>query len=364
MRMRGPLKRLFVSTDAVGGVWRYSMELCSAWSASGLTTTLAVVGPNPTDAQRREAAAIPRLDLIETGLPLDWTARHAATLEEAAHALAGMAESCGADSVHLHAPAFVGEARWHTPAVAVIHSCLLTWWHAMREAPAPPEFSASIGATAKGLRTAGAVIAPSRAFANAVRSAYRLSRSVAVVHNGRRPMALPDRVRESGVFAAGRLWDDAKNIRMLDSAAAGLAAHVGAAGALAAPGDRPVRLSHIRHAGVLNEVELASHLAGNSVFAGLSLYEPFGLSVLEAAQSGMALVLADIPVFRELWDGAAIFVDGRDVDSIRLGLTQALLEPAPLARLASIRALAFDSQTMAATTLAVHAGLCNVEVCR
>jgi hypothetical protein len=35
--------------------------------------------------------------------------------------------------------------------------------------------------------------------------------------------------------------------------------------------------------------------------------EPFGLAVLEAAQAGCPLVLSDLPGFRELWDGAALF---------------------------------------------------------
>jgi glycosyltransferase involved in cell wall biosynthesis len=45
-----------------------------------------------------------------------------------------------------------------------------------------------------------------------------------------------------------------------------------------------------------------------AIFAGPSRYEPFGLAVVEAAASGAALVLSDIPTFRELWDGAALFV--------------------------------------------------------
>ena len=40
-------------------------------------------------------------------------------------------------------------------------------------------------------------------------------------------------------------------------------------------------------------------------------YEPFGLSVLEAAHAGCALVLSDIPTHREMWGGAAIFVQPR-----------------------------------------------------
>jgi len=47
-----------------------------------------------------------------------------------------------------------------------------------------------------------------------------------------------------------------------------------------------------------------------------ALYEPFGLSVLEAASAGCALLLSDIPTFRELWDGAAIFFDHHDTGAL------------------------------------------------
>ena len=60
------------------------------------------------------------------------------------------------------------------------------------------------------------------------------------------------------------------------------------------------------HAALLGEMESAS------VFVSPALYEPFGLSVLEAASAGCALLLSDIPTFRELWDGAAAFFDPRD----------------------------------------------------
>jgi glycosyltransferase involved in cell wall biosynthesis len=35
--------------------------------------------------------------------------------------------------------------------------------------------------------------------------------------------------------------------------------------------------------------------------------------VVEAAISGAALVLSDIPTFRELWDGAALFIGADDI---------------------------------------------------
>src|SRR3546814_15067984 len=52
------------------------------------------------------------------------------------------------------------------------------------------------------------------------------------------------------------------------------------------------------------------------IFVSPSLYEPFGLAVLEAAMSGCALLLSDIPTFRELWDGAAVFTPAGDSDAL------------------------------------------------
>jgi glycosyltransferase involved in cell wall biosynthesis len=64
--------------------------------------------------------------------------------------------------------------------------------------------------------------------------------------------------------------------------------------------------------GDLRHDELRSRMQHASIFVSPALYEPFGLSVLEAASAGCALVLSDIPTFRELWDGAALFVDPQD----------------------------------------------------
>ncbi len=357
--MRRAMTRILVTTDAVGGVWRYSMELCSAWAERGIDIVLAVLGPAASAAQRREAAAIPGLVLLETGLSLDWTAGDVQELEQVCEDLAAIARRQAVSSVHLHAPALLGHADWPVPVVAVIHSCLLSWWQALRSGPPPEEFLWKIQATARGLRRAHAVAAPSAAFAQAVRHAYQLGRSIAVVHNGRRPLPLPALARTPGIFAAGRLWDEAKNASGLDRAAAALRVPVSAAGSVRAPDGSRITLRHTRELGVLNDDRLAEHLARNTVFAGLSLYEPFGLAVLEAAQSGMALVLSDRLVFRELWDQAAIFVDPASTESITAGLGEALHNPAPLARAARLRALAFGRDSMASATLHMHGLVCG-----
>jgi glycosyltransferase involved in cell wall biosynthesis len=96
-------------------------------------------------------------------------------------------------------------------------------------------------------------------------------------------------------------------------------------------------------------------LAARPVFVSAATFEPFGLAVLEAAAAGCALVLSDIPTFRELWDGAAMFAPPGDAMAFE-GAVHALLANAPLRErmgaAAASRALRY---TPAATARAMSA---------
>ena len=93
------------------------------------------------------------------------------------------------------------------------------------------------------------------------------------------------------------------------------------------------------------------------MFASAARYEPFGLAVLEAAQSGLALVLADRPGFRELWDGAALFADPADPDAFTAAMRQALDSPEPWGWRAASRAARYPAAAMVEATAALHRGL-------
>ena len=346
--LTGRADRLLVTTDAVGGVWRYAVELSAALAARRVAVVLANMGPPASPAQRAEAEAIPGVILVETTLPLDWTAPDPDALARARAGLRALAVRFGVRSVHLHAPALVGAEPWPVPVVVVAHSCVGTWWRTLRGGPLPADLAWRAAATGEGLRWADVAVAPSGAFAEALRDQYGIER-VEVIHNGRRPV--PDAAPVArAVLAAGRLWDEAKGMAALDRAAATLDAPVRAAGPVRGPGGTAT-FAHLDLLGALDESGMAQARSAATVFAAPSRYEPFGLAALEAAQAGQALVLADIPTFRELWDGAALFASD---DDLAAALRSALDDPAPLAARARARAGRYTAELMAARTLALH----------
>ena len=142
--------KLLMTADAVGGVWHYATELAGALRPHGVETTIAVLGPSPSEDQRRAVPA--GIEVIDTGLPLDWLAEGPAPVHEAAARLAALASEIGADVAHLNSPTLAGAARLPCPVVAVAHGCIGTWWDAAEAAPLPAAFDWQVADDARGAR--------------------------------------------------------------------------------------------------------------------------------------------------------------------------------------------------------------------
>ena len=346
--------RLLLVTDAVGGVWVYSLELARALRPLGVETLLAVLGSSPSAGRREEAAGF---TLIDTGLPLDWAETSAAELRRAGEQLALIALRQGVDVMQTSSAAHVPPSDCETPCVAVQHSCVASWWAAVKGTPLPPEFVWRRDLVQAGLERAAAIVAPTAAFGDETARIYKPSAGVITVHNGRRMPAQRELPRGDFVFTAGRLWDEGKNVATLDRAAARLAAPVQAAGSVQGPNGASIRLAHARPLGELSAERLAGVLSAHPIYASAAYYEPFGLSVLEAAQSGCALVLSDIATHRELWDGAAMFVDPCDDQGFARAIEDLLTDSAERNRrgeAARTRAQRFSPEPMARAMAAIY----------
>lgn len=355
--MTAPSK-LFMTADAVGGVWTYALGLAAGLAGLGVRTELAVIGPAPSQAQIAQAWTVPGLTLLRTGLPLEWATEDRRAVEAAGALLADMAADLGADMVQVNGAALAATGAFRQPLVVAAHSCVATWWTAVKDGELPADFRWRIDLTARAYARADAVVAPSAAFADATRAAYRLRRRPHVVWNGRLPALAPrsaERV-ETLVLTAGRLWDEGKGVDVLDRAAASVQAPVVAAGPLDAPHGGRSRFEHLSLPGSLPSDRLAQLLSRRPVFVSPSRYEPFGLSVLEAAQAGCPLVLSDVPTFRELWDGAALFTPVGDADALAAALNGLLTDEAErerLSRAAQGRARRYTVAAMAEAQFAL-----------
>jgi glycosyltransferase involved in cell wall biosynthesis len=341
--------RVLLSTDAVGGAWQYSLEL--ARGLRGITVDLAVLGPPPSAAQAAEARSIPGLELHGHEGRLEWMDDPWADVDDAGRWLVDLAQRQRADLVHLGGYSHAA-AGFRVPTLVVAHSCVLSWWRAVHGTDAPPSYDTYRARVAAGLAAATTVVAPTAAMRAALRRHHPIS-DIVVIHNGfdRAPLMAP---KTTCVLSAGRLWDHAKNMARLGRVARRLPWPVRLAGPLTADAGAATCL------GTLAPAEMAAEYARAAIYAAPALYEPFGLAILEAAAAGCALVLGDIPSLRELWTGAALFVDPNDEEAlcrVLLALIEAESLRQQLGAAAAAHARRYDSARMCDAYRRLYAGM-------
>jgi glycosyltransferase involved in cell wall biosynthesis len=298
-----------MTADAVGGVWTYALDLARGFGAAGIATTLAVMGPPPFEAQREEAGSIANLNIRYKDCKLEWQPDPWADVDFSGDWLLTLERELRPDVVHLNGYAH-GSLPFQVPKLVVAHSCVLSWWEAVHGEPAPRDWDEYRRRVTAGLRSVDLVIAPTRAMLDSANRFYGPISHSKVIPNGRTPRLFANRPKEPFVLTAGRLWDQAKNLKALEAIAGDIEWPVYAAG----EGDASRQIHAL---GQLSSRDLREWMARASIFAMPALYEPFGLSVLEAAMSGCALVLGDIPSLRENWNGAALFASPRDPRNLR-----------------------------------------------
>jgi glycosyltransferase involved in cell wall biosynthesis len=263
------------------------------------------------------------------------------------------------DVVHLNGYAH-GRVPFFAPVMVVGHSCVLSWFDQVKHQPAPSRYEEYRRRARAGLQCASLIVAPSRTMMGWLERLYGPFRAARVIHNAERPGPTAQKAKEPFVLAAGRMWDEAKNLAALGAAAASLPWPVLVAGDSRRADARTADGRQVRLLGPLKKEDLMSRIERASIFASPALYEPFGLSVLEAALRGCALALSDIPSFRELWDGCAEFASPRDPAALATALRRLIADPlrrAEYANLARCRAELFAPARMADAYLNAYRSL-------
>lgn len=111
---------------------------------------------------------------------------------------------------------------------------------------------------------------------------------------------------------------------------------------------------NIRVTGFVNDSDYAALCTGAKAFVFPSLYEGFGIAILDAFACGTPVVTSDVSSMPEVAGGAAILVDPYNVDSIAEGIGKALRGPKGLIEKGFERVKQFSWEETAKQTLAVY----------
>ncbi|PKN67078.1 MAG: glycosyl transferase family 1 [Deltaproteobacteria bacterium HGW-Deltaproteobacteria-15] len=347
--MKTPIHRILMSTDSIGGVWTYSIELARALSFFDIEVVLASMGGPLSAEQQSEAMALPNVTLFQSSCKLEWMADPWEDVAGAGKWMLELEAELNPDLIHLNQYA-LASLPWRSPTIVVGHSCVYSWFRAVRGSYPRNGWQRYRRETAAGLRAAQGVTAPTGAMLRSLLEIYGPFNSCGPIYNGRDRLDFRPGEKTSIVFSAGRLWDEAKNTAALECAAGEIAWPVYVAGETDHPDGGTRCLKNVVHLGRISARAMSKWLGRSSIYVLPARYEPFGLTALEAALSGCALVLGNIPTLREVWKDAAVYVPPERPDVLSAVLNHLIHNPeqiTKLARSAAARALRYTPESMA-----------------
>jgi glycogen(starch) synthase len=308
--------RILMTTDTVGGVWTFTKELAAGFLKNGCSVALVSLGRLPSSAQTAWAQeqsetwrARFRYDALDA--PLEWMNENTHSYSDVAPSLIDIADQFDADLVLTSQYCF-GALACDIPRVVVAHSDVLSWAEACR--PDGLERSRWLetycSLVQSGLDGAEAVVAPTQWMLDALARNFTLPADRHVIANGRTlPGIHADGTRNMQAVTAGRLWDEAKNVKLLENVdspipllIAGETQHESVS--------QTMEDADIRFLGALDERDMLSLLRESAIYICTSRYEPFGLAPLEAAQCGCVVLANDIQSLREVWGDSALYFTG------------------------------------------------------
>ncbi len=338
-----------MTADTVGGVWTYALELTRALQPHNVEILLAIMGPSLSPSQRDEARRLPNLSLFKSNYKLEWMPDCWPDVKRAGEWLLHLEKRLQPDLIHLNGYTHAN-LPWKNPTLVAGHSCVFSWWQAVKGDTPPAEWQRYKTEVQNGLHAADLVVTPSAAMLHSLDTHYGPTTNARVIHNGRDPEHFQPRFKRSFILSAGRLWDEAKNVDRVAEIASELPWPVLVAGELQRPDHNSFVAKQCRWLGSLSAPQLRRWFAAASIYALPALYEPFGYTPLEAALSGCALVLGDIESLREIWNDAAVFVDPKDSKALKHALLELIENPLrrdEMSQRAHTRALEFTSARMA-----------------
>ena len=295
--------------------------------------------------------SLPGLELVRTAF--GGSGRITALARDAAWYPFGLPRRARAERLDvLHCPTYRGPVRSPVPLVVTVHDLAV-----FRHPEAFNRWSRTYSRVVvpRVLGAARRVIAVSEFTRGELREVLGIpDAKIRVVPNAVGPEFDPHGSADGGeyVLAVGTL-EPRKNLARLAEAARATGVELRVVGARGWGGVE-VSGNGVRWLGDVPDARLAELYRGAACVAYPSLYEGFGMPVLEAMACGVPVVTSAGGATEEVAGGAAVLVDPLDPASIAAGLEEASSRRQELARLGLDRAQAFSWAETAAATAEVY----------
>ena len=252
----------------------------------------------------------------------------------------------------LHCSTYRGPVHTRTPLVVTVHD-IAVFRHPETFPRWTREYSRRV--VPRVLRAARRILAVSEFTASELEAVLGIEREkIRVVPNAVDTVFSPDGPRADGdyVLAVGTLEPRKNLVRTIDAAARlGLELRVvGARGW----GGVQARGAHVRWLGEVSDEELARQYRGAACLAYPSLYEGFGIPVLEAMACGAAVVTSAGGATAEVAGRAGVLVDPLDPAAIAAGIEEAIAHRDTLRPLGLERAQEFSWDESARLTVEAY----------
>ncbi len=302
--------KILMTTETVGGVWHYSVDLATCLTEEKMEVVLVAMGPAPGKCQEAEIKALKKLGVAfyHQTYQLEWMDNPWEDVQKAGVWVQSIFDKEKPDLMHFSNYAMVAMG-WKVPVVLVAHSCVVSWWQAVKKEPLPERYYRYSETVQEAFNLADVVVSPSLAQLKIYREIYGDKGNQKVIYNGITPAPDYNSNKLPILFSMGRLWDDAKNVELIVKAAPRISGEIFIAGA------DPKKMTCPKNVTFLGELSRSQIFNWLKISCGYVLpvkYEPFGLTFLEAATHRTALIGGDIPTLREIWGESMHYVDTDD----------------------------------------------------
>src|SRR5690606_17349537 len=176
--------KILMTTDTLGGVWTYSLELCKALEKYNVQIYLVAMGRWPSESQQQRVSRLKNVILYKSDYKMEWMQDPWEDVKQANKWINTIYHTVLPDIIHLNNYSSIRK-QWEVPIVTVFHSCVITWWEAVKGEKTPLQWEKYKQLVKTALNTSDIVVRPTKSILEKAIKTHHITTQTKVIPNGR-----------------------------------------------------------------------------------------------------------------------------------------------------------------------------------